>query len=661
MSSSKKKKNSSHSPDIKKTGVVQLHADGYGFLISEVRGEKDVFIPAHATGGAMDGDRVEALILSHAHRKRKEGKILKVLSRAHEQLVGKFQKNEKGSFVISEKRGGSLKIHLSKNWATPILPDEAVIVKITQYPEEGKLLEGEIVKVLGMRQDPKTETEIIITEHRLPTLFPDSVLHEARHLDETISSAEWEKRKDLRNYPIITIDGENARDFDDAILVQRIPEGFKLFVAIADVSHFVHPATDLNTEALTRATSVYLPTQCIPMLPEELSNHLCSLVPDRDRLCFVAELDFDRQGHKINSSFYKGVIRSASRQTYTQIHRMMEGDLDLRKRHASLVPHLEVAFELYESLRAMRLKRGSIDFDLPEPEIVLDVEEGIATSIIKSHRTSAHMLIEECMIAANEAVAEFIEEKKIPMIYRIHDTPDPEKLGDFKILLHNLGHALPAVDHITPKDLSKVVREVHGKPYKRLVNTLLLRSLKQAIYSTENVGHFGLASKSYTHFTSPIRRYPDLVVHRLLEETLLKSSKKQKKGDSSQALDRLAEIAGHCSKMERKSMKAEWEARDLHVALFMKDKVGEEFEGVISSVTHFGIFVELMTYFVEGLVPLQTFMGDSYEFIEKQHELRGRAHKKRFKIGDSVRIKVVKVDIEKRRLDFILIPETSHT
>ena len=334
---------------------------------------------------------------------------------------------------------------------------------------------------------------------------------------------------------------------------------------------------------------------------------------------------------------------------------MIDQDLDLRTEHSSLIPFLEIAFELFELLRARRLKRGSIDFDLPEPEFILDVEEGVATSIIKSPRTAAHMLIEEFMIAANEAVAEHVEALKLPMIYPVHDKPYPQKINDFKILVHNLGHALPVVDRIQPKHLGALVAEIRGKPYERLINTILLRSLKQAIYSTDNIGHFGLASKSYTHFTSPIRRYPDLVIHRLLHQTLSSTHSKKSKNLPEKELEKLAEIAAHCSKMERASMQAEYQVRDLQVALFMKDKVDQEFEGIISSVTKFGFFVELLPFFVEGLVPLRTLTDDVYQFNEKTHELTGLNRKKKFHIGMSVRVRVVRVNIEQRKIDFMLV------
>jgi ribonuclease R len=647
-------------------GKLDLHSDGYGFVIPDKKGKNpDLFIPPHQVSGAMDGDRVEAILTSHRKGKRQEGKIVKVLERAKSQLVGRFEVGRSGFSVICEDRRNFWKVNIPSEQTMNALAGQNVVVKIHEYPEDGGPLQGEVVKLLGEREDPATETEVIVAEHHLQTAFRQKALEQARSYGKNIPNEEMGVRKDLRPYPIVTIDGETAKDFDDGIWVKRIEGGYRLLVAIADVSHYVRPQTPLEREAYGRATSVYFPDRCIPMLPEELSNHLCSLVPHEERLAFVAEMDFDSKGRKTRSDFYKAVIKNAARLTYTLVKRILvDREEEVRTQYSPLLPHLEVAFELFQILREKRLQRGSIDFDLPEPQIVLDIEEGIATSIVKAPRTPAHMLIEEFMVAANEAVAEYMADRELPMIYRVHETPDPEKMGDFKILAHNLGHPLPSVDRIVPKDLADLVRAVRGKPHERLVNTLLLRSLKQAVYSPENVGHFGLASKKYTHFTSPIRRFPDLVVHRLLYEVLegLSESKKGKKriDEEDRKRERLSEIAAHCSKMERNAMKAEWAVRDLHVALFMKDKVGGEFEGIVSGVTRFGFFVELIDYFVEGLVQINTLTDDSYEFFEKEHQLRGRRLKRRFQIGDPVRIQVARVDVARRRLDFILVsPEKS--
>lgn len=635
-------------------GILSLHSEGYGFVLQEDRSKPDVFIPPPATLNAMDGDTVEAEITKSKSGKKFEGKITKVLKRARSVMVGRFEMISNKPFLFCQDNRKSFRMLLDPSETKDLKEGQTLIGYITEYPSDThRDFKGHILQVLGERGDPATEVEITIAKHHLLTEFSEESLREAKELGSEVKESDLEGRVDLRHLPIVTIDGENAKDFDDAVFVQKTKEGFKLYVAIADVSHYVKLGTSIDEDAYARATSVYFPHRCIPMLPEALSNELCSLKPHVPRLCFVAEMDFNKKGKKTRSKFYKGVIKSAARLTYTLVKKMMiDLDVELRSEYAHLIPHLDDAMSLFRILREQRIERGSIDFDLPEPEIILDVEEGIATSILKTARNEAHMLIEEFMIAANEAVAEFMEEKELPSIYRIHETPAPEKMEDFKALAYHFSYSLPDIESITPKKLAEVVKKAKGKPEERLINTILLRSLKQAIYATGNLGHFGLASECYTHFTSPIRRYPDLIVHRLLQEAVSKSSNKEKSDEEKAALD---EMAQHCSQMERKAMQAEWEIRDLYVALFMRDKLGEEYEGIISSVTRFGFFVELEPYFVEGLVHITTLKEESYEFDEKHHELRGRHSKQTFKIGDSVKVKVAKVDIEKRQIDFVMI------
>ncbi len=642
-------------------GILDLHPNGFGFVISKNPDQPDVFIPPSGLAGAMDDDQVEIEIYKNPERKKPEGRVLKIIERARSQVVGVLKKSSSGLGVTTHGSAApiSVKIHPAKTLQAQ--PGQLVLVKLTQFPESTKSrnqpFEGEITQILGDPEEPFAEVEVTIAKHQLPQGFSEKTLKEVAGFKDNISDLNEKDRRDLREFPIVTIDGENARDFDDGIFVEKNRTGFKIYIAIADVSHFVKPHTHLDQEAYQRATSVYFPYRCIPMLPEALSNNLCSLIPHQDRLAFVAELEYDRKGSRIKSDFYKAIIRNHARLTYTQVSKMMiDEDKTLRDHYASVVPALEVAFDLFRLLRKKRIARGSIDFDLPEPEIVLDMEEGIATSIVKAPRTPSHMLIEEFMIAANEAVAEFVESQGLPMVYRIHETPNPEKLEDFKILAQNLGHGLPEVENLAPKDLANLIHEVKGKPHERLINTLLLRSLKQAVYAPKNTGHFGLALTHYTHFTSPIRRYPDLIVHRLLQEALRLKEKKAKK-KKSEIFETLLEMSEHCSKRERIAMKAEWEVRDLHVVLFMKDKIGLEFDGIISGVTKFGFFVELLEYFVEGLVHIKNLTQDHYQFDEKHHELLGNRTKKRFRIGDSVRIQVAKADVTLRRLDFVLVGE----
>lgn len=491
----------------------------------------------------------------------------------------------------------------------------------------------------------------IIKEFKLPPSFPKRVIEELRVLPAAIPSEEIKGRVDLCGETIVTIDGENARDFDDAVSVTDLPGGGSLLkVSIADVSFYVRPGGEVDREAYTRGTSTYFPDRVLPMLPERLSDDLCSLVPGKDRLAFTAEMEFDPAGERVSCRFYRSVIRSAARLTYTQVRQVLvDRDPAVRSRFAKIVPDLERMGILAERLQEMRRGRGSLDFDLPEPLIELDLEEGKIDRIVKAERNRAHRLIEEFMIAANEAVAEFIAARGRPMVYRVHGEPDPEKLKDFGVMLHNLGYSFRLGQKVRPHALAAVIEKARGRPEERLVNTVLLRTMSQAVYDSRNVGHFGLASKCYTHFTSPIRRYPDLVVHRILAAVVGVTLGTPKRG--AQQAAPLHQITAHCSERERNSMKAEWASRDLAATLFMQDKVGEVFDGIISGVTRFGFFVELVPFFVEGLVPMRSLKDDYYVFHEKSHLLLGRRKKKRYQVGFPVSVRVRGVNLGKRWVD----------
>ena len=498
--------------------------------------------------------------------------------------------------------------------------------------------------------------ESIIKEFRLREAFPQKVQDETRHFSQEKMAGDLKGRRDLRSLVMMTIDGETAKDFDDAVGIQSLSRGhFRLWVSIADVSHYVQPRTAIDREAHQRSTSTYFPARCIPMLPEVLSNNLCSLVPHQDRLTMTAEMDFDATGLLVQSRFYPSVIRSRARLTYREVKQMiLDNDAALQKKYASIYPDLKLMEGLCDQLRLRRFERGSLDFDLPEPEIVLNLEEGKVESIAKALRHKAHMMIEEFMIVANEAVATYLTSKMSVTVYRVHDVPDREKMKDFREFIHNMGLGLPGGHKITSKNLAQLIQSMRGRSEERIVNYLLLRSLKQAEYSVDNCGHFGLASPCYTHFTSPIRRYPDLIVHRLLKEALGSSPLSVSVKDRLARRGQMQEMLTHCSEQERVSMKAEWASRDWAVALFMKDKIGKEYEGIICSVTDFGFFVELKEYFVQGLVHIKNLQGDYYVFHEKAHKLQGRRTKKAFKIGDLVKIRVKQVNVEKRRVDFDL-------
>lgn len=496
----------------------------------------------------------------------------------------------------------------------------------------------------------------LIEEFQLPTKFSKKVLTLSKEIDEKILEEEIKNRRDLRSQITVTIDGENAKDFDDAISVEDIGRNaIRLRVSIADVSHFVTPGNAIDKEAYARGTSIYFPDRVFPMLPEKLSNDVCSLVPHKDRLCFTAEIDFNREGRPIRTDFYKSIIRSTYRLTYTQVtEALVKKDPKICHDLRHILPHLKLMEKLFLKLRKSRIKRGSLDFDLPEPEIVMDMEEGRIDTIVKAERTASHMMIEEFMIAANEAVARFITEHNVPMVYRLHEEPNQEKLKELQLKLHNLGYSLKiSKKKIEPKIFTEIINKSLGKPESRMIHTLILRSLAKAIYSSSNKGHFGLASTCYTHFTSPIRRYPDLMVHRILSDILrLKTEEKSTYTFDLLRLDRMAE---HCSLRERLSMQAEWAVRDLMKVVFMEAHIGEDFAGIISDVTRFGIFVELTKYFVEGLIHIRNLNDDYYRFIETSHTLLGKRTKRRFRIGDSVWVKVMGTDTEKRWIDFELV------
>jgi ribonuclease R len=484
---------------------------------------------------------------------------------------------------------------------------------------------------------------------------------------EAVAKEELKDRVDLRSMPTVTIDGETARDFDDAVALRREGNNCRLWVSIADVSNYVTPGSALDRDAYLRGTSVYFPDRCIPMLPERLSNGICSLNPQVDRLTMTAEMLFDRSGDMLESCFYPSIIKSSARLTYTIVKQIIvDNDPEVTDKHRPLVPMLLEMKELALILMEMRKKRGSIDFDLPEPEIIIGLT-GQTEGIIRAERNLAHQLIEQFMLAANEAVAAYITDRGIPFLYRVHENPDPAKLISFQEFVYGFGYEFPLVEErVNPSDLQRLLEQANGKPEERMVNYALLRCMKQARYAAENLGHFGLASKCYCHFTSPIRRYPDLVVHRILRAALAQSPSRQGRGDDSHAAKQLAiatarlgETAEHTSKRERVAMEAERDVVELKKVQYMQQHLGEEFNGYISGVTAFGLFVELEELFVEGLIHISTLDDDLYTHLEKQHSLIGRRLKRVFRIGDRLRVKVAAVLPATRRIEFVLVEHSA--
>ncbi len=629
------------------TGRVAVHPDGYAFVNPEDEKAPAVFIPPGRLKGALDGDLVVARI-ERQTRKGPEGTIIRILERRRKKIVGFFYQSRRVSTVIPEDERLPIEILIPPDKTRGAEDGEMVVAEITDFSPGRRIPEGRIVEVLGDPEDLTTQARAVIYNYDLPHRWPREVRKELTEIPESVRPEDKAGRKDLTRVPLVTIDGENARDFDDAVCVRRTRTGYKLYVAIADVSHYVKPGSALDQEAYRRGTSVYFPNMVLPMFPEKLSNGICSLNPKVERLAMAVEIDFDREGRVRRSRFYPAVIYSHARLTYTEVKALLvDRDQDLRRKYKFLLRMLENAAELAMLLRERRLQRGSIDFDLPEPEVVLGLT-GEVQDIVRRERHLAHFIIEEFMIAANEAVARFLTEKGYPLLYRVHEAPEPNKLREFVEFARSLGLDLEIPLEPDPLWVQDVIRQAAGQPYAYLVNTLLLRSMKQAHYSPENIGHFGLASECYCHFTSPIRRYPDLVVHRALKAAL-------KRKRPPYPYDDLVEQGKHLSQRERTAMEAEREMFERVQVRFMREHLGERFSGIISGVTAFGFFVELEEYFVSGLVRLVDLHDDYYFLDEKNHRLVGRRTGKIFRLGDRVLVKVKEVNLRRRQITFELV------
>ncbi len=645
------------------TGTFQANPAGYGFVLPEKKGKPDVYVAAAARFDAMDGDKVVVRVSPPSGRKKatgkREGVIIRILERARTRLVGTFERSplrtERHGFVTPKDQRLMQDMLIAPENTGGAKSGDLVSAEILTYPLRGRPAEGKITRIIGRPGDPGIDAELIIEEHELPVEFSPAVRQEASAIPQEVTPAMRRGRQDLRSLPTVTIDGEKARDFDDAVSIEKIKGGWRLWVHIADVAQYVREGSLLDHEAYARGTSVYLPDRAIPMLPEALSNGICSLNPKVDRLTVTAEMDIDRSGEVFRYDLYESVIRSDERMTYTAVKQILaDRDPILRKRYAPLVPKFELMAELMEVMRAKRVRRGSIDFDLPEPEIVLDLQ-GQMTDIVRAERNMAHQLVEEFMLAANETVAGHLEEMGIPLIYRIHEEPADDKMADLAEFLSTIGITLPPADKLRPRHIQRAVASVKGTPIEVLVNTVVLRTMKQARYSDENAGHFGLAAGTYTHFTSPIRRYPDLIVHRILKNAVRGTYEVEEAVEK--LADALPEAAAHCSLRERTAMEAERDVVAMLKVRFMQDKLGEVYDGIITGVTQFGLFVQLRELFVEGLVHVSTLTDDYYHFIENRHCLRGERRKKVFRIGDSLRVRVDRVDAERKRLDFSLCEE----
>lgn len=626
------------------TGYFEAHRDGYGFVIPDKTGERDVFVPARATLGSMDNDRVIARIES---RHRREGRIIRILERTHTRIVGTLDVSRRGFYVRPKSRSVQFDLYIKPDDIGDAKDGDRVVAEITNYPDDKRPPTGRIIKILKKPESPLDEIEGIIDELDLPGKFPRKVIEEAKALYEKALDTEQEKRKDLRKLHTVTIDGERAKDFDDAVSIKKTDGGYKLWVHIADVSHYVPWDSLIDKEARKRGTSVYFPDRVIPMLPKELSEDLCSLKPKVDRPAFTVEMDFDENGKKTGDRFYPSMINSDERMTYSLVKLILiDKDPAEINKYAYLLNEFELMGELCNLIKKQRMLRGSLDFDLPEPEVLLDMQ-GNPEAIISAERNFAHMIIEEFMIAANEAVAEHIENLNMPCLYRVHEEPDPIKLDNIMKTINSLG-VFKNRKGTMPKDFSGLLALIQGIPGEDVINHMILRSLKQAKYSPVNIGHFGLASESYAHFTSPIRRYPDLVVHRILRELLLRKHLSNERISSLEAL--LPDIASHSSLMERRSDDAERSVLNAMRMWFMKDKVGEEFEGKVISVTPYGLKIRLRDYYVEGFLHVSYMTDDYYEYDEKDIVLHGRNKRKRFTIGSELKVRIDRVDMEEREI-----------
>ncbi|MBI3605597.1 MAG: ribonuclease R [Nitrospirae bacterium] len=634
-------------------GKLQTHHDGYGFVLSVVPGEPDVYVPRTGMSDAMHGDQVLTRITGF-RRGKPEGRIIKVLQRSHKQVVGKYTQISGVGWVVPNDRKMTRDVHIPLLEELRPEPGEMVVAEITSYPTLEKGPEGRIIKILGEAYTPLLDTSMVMEEFHLPAVFPPAILEESEKVPTGISEEMLAGRRDLRREVTLTIDGEHAKDFDDAVSAERLGSNqIRLGVHIADVGAYVPWKSPLDREAYERGTSVYFPDKVVPMFPEALSNGICSLNPHVDRLTYSVDMIFDEEGNRIDYKIYESVIKSQARMTYTEVRDIINspGRSSLRKKE--VLDTIFLLEELALKLKKKRFVRGSIDFDLPEPQILIDVA-GEITSILKEERNFAHKIIEECMLAANETVAEHMANLDLPFIYRIHDKPTPEKIQDFNLFVSNLGYSLKGFPKkVTPKSFQDILDQIKGKVEERVVNHLMLRSMKQAVYSTDNPGHFGLAAEFYTHFTSPIRRYPDLMVHRLLKM----ASKGELTPNKIPIYKKsLPEMTTHCSARERVSVDAEREVISLKKVRFMDNKIDEEFDGHISGVTSFGLFIELNDIFVEGLVHIST-LEDHYHFDTQKHSLIGARFRNVYRLGDPVRVLVERVSLEKREVSFKLLNE----
>ena len=653
-------------------GRISGHRDGFGFLIPD-DGSDDLFLSPSQMRLAFDGDRALARVSGTDRRGRREGVVVEVISRAHESVVGRYFEEGGIGYVTPDnpKIQQEVLVTAGRNGGAKI--GQFVEIKITHWPTPRFQPQGDVVEVIGNYMAPGMEIDVALRSYDIPHVWPQEVIKEARKFRSEVEEKDKEKRIDLRHLPFVTIDGEDARDFDDAVFcepqgrLRLFSGGWRLYVAIADVSSYVRLGSALDIEAQQRGNSVYFPERVIPMLPEELSNGLCSLNPHVDRLAMVCEMTINKSGQMVDYQFYEAVIHSHARLTYNKVSSMLEHSRTregkaLREEYSAVVPDLKNLYALYKVLLAARHTRGAIDFETQETRIIFGADRKI-DEIRPTVRNDAHKLIEECMLAANVATAEFMRKHEVPSLYRVHDGPPPERLEKLRAFLGELGLTLHKGKDPSPKDYQALLASISGRPDFHLIQTVMLRSLSQAVYSTENNGHFGLNYEAYTHFTSPIRRYPDLLVHRAIRSVIrskIDTPHVKRAGAMSIPKARiypydaptLEQMGEQCSMTERRADEATRDVTNWLKCEYMKDRVGEIFPGVITAVTGFGLFVELTDIYVEGLVHVSALPGDYYHFDAVHHRLSGERSGRTFRLGDSIEVKVMRVDLDERKIDF---------
>jgi ribonuclease R len=629
-------------------GKVIGHPDGFGFLRPE-DGREDLFLEPRQMHKVLHGDIVLARVTGVDRRGRMEAGIVEVLERANRKVVGRLFIEHGVAFVVAENKRINQDILIMPESLDGAREGQVVVAEIVEQPTRNAEPIGRVVEVLGNYADPGMEIEIALRKHDLPHEWPKAALDEARKLPKSVAAKDLKGRKDLRKLPFVTIDGETAKDFDDAVHCEKTGRSFRLWVAIADVSHYVRPGDALDLEAYNRGNSVYFPRRVIPMLPEELSNELCSLKPDVDRLVMVCEMEVSSGGVVRHYEFYPGVIHSHARLTYTRVAAVIEGREADPPVPDAVMPNIENLYAVFKALLGARKKRGAIDFETVETQMIFD-ENGKIERIVPVVRNDAHRLIEECMLAANVSASDFLEKNGQPTLYRVHEGPTPEKLEGLRATLKDFALTLGGGEEPQAKDYAELLAKIKDKPFGGMMQTVMLRSLSQAVYSPENVGHFGLAYDAYAHFTSPIRRYPDLLVHRAIKGVV--SGKRYDAGD-------LGRLGVHCSETERRADDA---SRDVEAWLktwYMQEHVGAEFDGIISGVTGFGLFVTLDDLSIDGLVHISDLGQDYFQFDAARHMLRGERSGVRYQLGGRVRVKVVRVNIEQSKIDFTLVERPS--